>query len=300
MEYTTPTFGQSAGAAQPPSMGGKPDKQSRKDDSAGKKVTKRVIDKQMKLALLFTVIGSLVVGAVLYGSAAPKSFVVVAKAPISAGTAIDPAGQLEAIATPEEFILPGSFKGNSAKAALEIAKAEVEGKRAQYPLAAKQQVGKDQFNVEIALAEPLKNEERLVSVEASVSKAVAGSVVPGDTVDVFASAEGASSGKVTGLVLSNVPVVSVTVSENQFQAVSEQQTGDAKDKKPQTLLPSTPVPGIYVLRVTAADAAKLVATDFGADLSLVYRPKGATALTPGGPLTAAGVICEADPTAKGC
>ena len=153
----------------------------------------------------------------------------------------------------------------------------------------------------MSLADPLGPDERLVSISANVSKAVAGAIVPGDAVDIYASVDSTTGGgQVSGLVLSDVPVVSVTVSENQLVAVSEQQTGAAKDEKPSTLLPSTPVPGIYVVRVSAADAAKLVTTDFQSELALVYRPKDATALTPGGPMTAAGVICEANPTGDGC
>lgn len=284
---------QSPAGPTPPAMGGRSEKK-KKTKGEAKPVTKRVVNAQVKLALVFAVLAGLIASYLLLGLGNPGTYVVVAKSPLAAGEVVD-AAQLKAVPMAEDLIIDGSFQGTSEKAALELAKAEIEGKRAQYPLGANQQVVKDQFNVEIALAEPLKAGERLVSIQATVANAVAGSIVPGDRVDVLASTK-----EVSGVVLSDVPVVSVTVSENQFQAVADQQTGDAKDAKPQSLLPSTPVPGIYVVRVAAEDAARLVAADAGADMTLVYRPKDASGLTPSKPLTAAGVICAADENAKGC
>lgn len=277
----------------PPTMGGRSDKKKTKGER--KPVTKRVVNTQVRLALVFAVLVAIVGAYVLLGLGNPGTYVVVAKSPLAAGDVVDAGSQLKAVPLNKDLIIAGTFQGTSEKAALELAKSEINGKRVQYPLGANQQVVKDQFNVEISLADPLKAGERLVSIQATVANAVAGSIVPGDRVDVIGSTK-----EVSGLVLSDVPVVSVTVSENQYQAVAEQQTGESKDAKPQSLLPSTPVPGIYVVRVAAEDAARLVAADAGADMTLVYRPKDGTGLTQAKPLTAAGVICEADETAKGC
>lgn len=304
MEYSTPPQygapgapmppgpGGQGPAAQPPSMGRRGKKTKSSD---GKPVTKRVMDRQIKFAGVFAVLAALVVGLVLFGGSKPSTYVVVAKSAIAAGSTVDVDSQLQAVPVPPEFIQPDAIRAGTPKAALDLARSDVANLRAQYPIAPQQQVTKDLFNFEINLAQPLTSDERLVSVQASVANAVAGKIVPGDHVDIVATA-----GDVSGLVLTDVPVVSVTVSENQYQAVAEQQTGDAKNVKPDQLLPGTPVPGIYVLRVKATDAAKLVTVNAGGQLSMVYRPAEAGASPASGPMTAAGIICETSPSAAGC
>lgn len=254
----------------------------------GEQVTKKVVDSNKRMALVAAVVLALAVGFIALGSQSPGNFVVRVTEPIAAGDTINPDLHLEAVAVTDDMIEVGAYVGQTEAAALELAREDIAGARAQYPIPARSQLNKNDFNVEVALATPLKGNERLVSITASVASAVAGKIKTGDRVDIVAS-----SNDVAGVILTDIEVVAVTASESQFQAVSNQQTGEDRNANPEDLLPGQPVPGIYTLRVAAVDVGKVVAINDAAKVTLVYRPAGGGD-TPTAATSVLDVICGSD------
>jgi Flp pilus assembly protein CpaB len=277
----TPLYGAPSAEPEPPKLKG------RKKDKPDKKVTKKVVNSQLRFAIIFAVVAAVVAALVLAGSTKPSQFVVRAVEPLGAGTAVTSAdAKFEAIAITDDLVEKGAYTGTTAKAALDALSEDIgEGTRVQYPIGAREQITKSDFSVELILDTPLKPEERLMSIQATVSNAVAGKVRAGDRVDIAGN-----DGDVAGVVFRNVEIVAVTVSENQYQSVAEQQRGEGKNTSPDELLPGTPVPGIYTVRVADTDVSALYALSAGSTLSLIYAPADASE-TPLGATAARDVIC---------
>lgn len=232
--------------------------------------TKRAVNRHIAVAVLFALVTAGVVFAMSGKKGPVDPYVVVASSAIPAGSTVDP-GMLKAIRTPKASLSPGSVSGMNAKTALADAAKAVAGQRSQYPMTANQQLVPDQFGAPIGnLGAPLAADQRLVSFQATVSAAVAGSLKAGDIVDVYASAN-----NLAGVLVRNVPIVSVTVSEAGYNSVTNAQSTD-KNITPAEALPSTPVPGTYVARVSADDVAKIVAADADGKIYLAYRSADAT------------------------
>ena len=101
----------------------------------------------------------------------------------------------------------------------------------------------------------------------------------------------ATAGEVSGPLVYNVPVVSVTVSEDRYNAVADAQSGD-KNVRAADVLPGDPVPGTYVVRISADQVGKIIAADSGGKIYLAYRTDDAEN-TPVTPTTAKDAICAA-------
>ena len=289
----------------PPFQGGQPmqpeppqapPKRGRKGrGDAEQQVTKKVVDRNRRFAIIFALVLAVVIGLTVYGGSAPGQYVVRASSNLAAGTQIvDVETQFVAEAVPDEYIEDGAIVAKSAEAALELAADQLTGLRVQYPVLTGQQIHTEDFNVEITLSSPLTANERLLSVQASIGNALAGQIKAGDRVDVVATV-----GDVSGVILNNVEIVSVTVSENQYQSLASQQTGDNKDSRAEELLPGAPIPGTYVLRVGADDAADIATVAAGASLTFLYRGQEAGDLVTE-PKTAIDVICGENTDLPAC
>lgn len=236
-------------------------------EQTGKPVTKRLFSRQVIFAVVFALIAALAVLQFLKG-ADDNRFVVRATADIAAGTAVSGV-LLEAAELPADAIEPNTFSADTAEEALAAALEEVTGVVTQYPLSAKAQIRSDQFGLQATLGAELTATERLVSVRASVGTSVAGGLVVGDRVDIIGAADG-----VTRVVAYNVPIMSITVSEERYDSVADQQSAD-KDVSAGEVLPGNPVPGIYVVKVPAEIVPALLNWNESAVLYMAYRPAGA-------------------------
>jgi Flp pilus assembly protein CpaB len=253
----------------------------------GKPVTKKVVNRQFAVAGLFAI---LVAGVGVYlaeGAHPSNTFVIRAAAPIAAGTTVDPS-MLQAAALPADAIEPGTIQASSAAAALAAAAKSLSGIVTEYPIAMDAQIHPDQFGIQANLGQPLAPTERLLSVSAAVSDSVSGALKPGDHVDILGV-----SGSGSMLLDSDVTIVAISPSEDQYQAIAGQQTGAGKNTVPQDLLPGDPVPGIYTLRLPDAKTTQLIDWATNAKLELIYRAANATDAGAPAPdcLAAAGTAC---------
>lgn len=261
--------------------GGRQDKapgEAKSGKKGTKPPTKRIMSRQVIIALVFALVASGVVLKVL-GDTTDGQYVVRASADIAANTPVS-GSLLEAAKLDKDAIEPNAFVGDSAEEALENALEELQGVVTQYPLASKSQLRADQFGLQATLGADLLPTERLVSIRASVGTAVAGGLVVGDRVDVIGATDG-----LTRTVAYNVPIMSITVSEERYDSVADQQSTD-KDITAGELLPGNPVPGIYVVKVPADLVPSLLNWNESATLYLSYRPaQGADVVVPDNHLT---------------
>lgn len=258
-----------AGAAAAPAGRSRPGKSSRSEkskgnkDTADKPVTKRLVSRQVLFAGIFALLAG---GAVVWylGGSGGTQYVVRSASDIAAGTPIS-RELLEAAELPADALEPDSFTADSAEGALDKAMEELDGVVSQYPLAKKSQLREGQFGLQATLGAEMDPSERLVSIQASVGTSVAGALSAGDRVDIIGAADG-----LTRVVAYNVPIMSITVSEEQYNSVADQQSAD-KDVKAGDILPGNPVPGIYVLKLPAAAVPGVLNWNESATLYLSYR-----------------------------
>ena len=93
--------------------------------------------------------------------------------------------------------------------------------------------------------------------------------------------------------------MSVTVSADLYHNASSQQAGDARDKSAAELLPTKPIPGMYVLKIKADQLTSLTVADATAQVYMAYRGDGATA-TANMPETVQQAICAGAVGVAGC
>lgn len=250
----------------------------KRKDAADKKVTRRVISRQAKLAALFAIIAGALVFLVLFGSSAPTNYVAVTKEAVPALTAMS-ATQIEVLEAPTDLVQEGAISGANRDEVLTAAQALAATGRTVRPLARGEQLTSAMFTTDVSLQEPLKEDERLVSIRASIASAAGGAVKAGDRVDVYASASSGSAQTIAGVIVEDVEVVAIAPAETIIDGVQqEQSTPDNRGKDPAELLPETPLGGTYVLRVRDSAVAALVSVDAGGRVYLVLR--GADARSP--------------------
>lgn len=301
MDYSTPPgYSQQLppAAGQPvpgtPQKGGK---RRRKGGKDGQAPTKRVVDRQKVIAALFALIVAGGLAGQQYLSKAPNLYVVRVSSDVPAMTQVTP-GMLTSTAVTANLLEPGAISAPSAAQALAAAAKITAHGHTQYPLHAGQQLHSDEFSTDgQLLAAPLAPDERLLSISGNVASSVAGTIRPGDHVDVLAVASSGSG--MSGVIASDVPVVSVTVSQDQYNNASSQQSGADRTKKASELLPADPIPGIYVLRVKASQMTALTVADATAKVYLAYRGQGAT-VTDNTPQTVQQAICTGAVGVAGC
>lgn len=235
----------------------------KKADKPEKVPTKRVISRQFTIAGIF----ALVVGGGAFfvlTDSGDQTYVVRATSEIAAGSAVS-GGMLEAALLPQVAVEDGALTGATAEEALKKAQDELDGLVTQFPVPAKSQLQVAEFGLQANLGEALAPTERLVSINATVGTSVAGGLSAGDRVDIIGAVDGW-----TRVVAYNVPITSITVSEDLYNNVADQQTAD-KDVRPEEALPGDPVPGIYVVRVPADLAPTLLNWNTSGTLHLAYR-----------------------------
>lgn len=190
------------------------------------------------------------------------------------------ADMFEAVAVEEGDLVEGAVTGDSEKDALEGA--ELEGRVAQYPISKGAQLTEAMFTVEAQLSADLDPQQRLVSIDAEVSTAVAGALRPGDHVDIWAASP---QQNLAQLVITDVEIAAIQIPEDQFSALYQQQVssaGDGDDKSPTEVLPTKPIPGMYTLKLNQSLIGRLAILDADRDVSLylVYRGQDAESIAP--------------------
>ena len=235
-----------------------------KRDKKEKKTTKKVVGLNKKLALVFAAVAA-IFAMFITTSQGSTEYVARVINPVSSFESVS-FSNVEVVKVSKNSVEPGSISGASAeKVKVETTKL-IKDNRTNTNLYAGQQLRSSFFSARIQPSTPLMADERLISIGARPSSSVVGTIKAGDKVDIYASV----SGGVAGLVATNIEVVSVSISSDQLDNVSQQQLSD-KSKKLSELVPSYPVPGTYVLRVKVKDVNKFIAVDSGAKVYLVLR-----------------------------
>ena len=234
-----------------------------------KPVTRRLISTNRTAAII---LGVLALGAAFLlsrGGGVETTFVVrsISSVPAMLEIGID---RLEAIEIDPLYLEKDAVTGDSADEALDEAAALIEGARTQLPIAQGAQIRPEMFSADAILTDPLAPDERLVSVRADITSAVAGTLRTGDHIDVISYLEGNPG--IAGVVAVDVEIVSVTLSSSGLSSAATSQSSESgRDLKPSDVLPADPIPGTYVLRVKAEQALRLSALDAATTLYMSYR-----------------------------
>lgn len=249
--------------------------------------------------IVFVVFGLAVFG--LMGSS-PKQYVAIAKSPVPALGTLS-LSVVDAVAVTDEALVPGAFKAKTKDEAIKLALKTLTG-AAQYPIPAKSQLTAEMFaDVSLGLGYGLSPSERLVSISASVSGAITGKLRAGDRVDVVFASTNGQGGILTSVVASDILIVATSAAEQTLKNVADKQVGENKDTAAADLLPTQPLPGIYVLRTPAELVTVLATVDaasaFGSGkLYLVYRAPGATGQADLGATDLTSIQCTDPGTAR--
>lgn len=220
------------------------------------------------------------------------TWVLVARQSIPARASLD-SDLFEPRKVSNDAVVSGALHADSEDELKDKAKdADIDGAVAQYPLPKGGQFTQDLVSVETELAKPLGADERLISVPGTYAMTLAGTLKPGDRVDVYAV--GSDNLQVANLAISDVEIVSVSLPEDQVSAVYQRQLSAAEEGKELSaseLLPAEPIPGVFTLRVPVSVAGNLAVAGEHAKFVLTYRgaTAGATPMSPAGLLQ---VLCS--------
>ena len=241
-----------------------------KKDKSSKTPTKRVVSTQKKLFFVLALVFALLV-VLLLSSSSPVTYVARTSEGVTNLVELS-TDQWEVVAIDPELVEPDAFSAGSQDELLEAVTEAISGKRVAYPLGAKQQLRPSQFIDSFDLATPLLPEERLLSVSARASRSIIGSLKPGDRGDVYAIL--GTGDLPAGLIGSDVEIVAVGVTADQFESAAQEQSDD-KDKTLAELIPGEPVPGTYVLRVPVSQIPAYILADSQNAIYLALRGKDA-------------------------
>lgn len=234
-----------------------------------KKVTKRAVSLNRRIALIFSVFFALFV-ILLLTSSTPKTYVVVASKDIQPLTALSK-DNLTVIAVDKSAVELNSLNSDSKEGAIKKLESFI-GTQSQTNkiniLAFKNKQMHDDY-----IAPQLADDEQLISISAKSGDAVVGIIRPNDFVDVWA---GLPSGAVS-LVASNVMVYSLGLSQDQLDSIANTIVSKPETQKT-NLLPGNPLPGSYVLKIKTSDVLKFLAisnsTNNGGRVYLSLRSDG--------------------------
>ena len=241
-----------------------------------------------RIYVLAALAAAVVAGAiVLLATSDPGGqWVMVSRQAIPARFDLDP-DLFEPRRLPEDAIISGALTADSEDGIKEeFAKLDLAGSPAQYPLPKGGQFSRDLISIETDLTRPLAPNERLVSVPGTFALTLAGTLKPGDKVDVYGVASkigDSSGGGLVNLVASDVEVVSVALPEDQVTAVYQRQLDAAQQGEQLTaseLLPAAPIPGVFTLRVPVEVSSRiglLASTNSGSGNALFLTYRGADA-----------------------
>jgi Flp pilus assembly protein CpaB len=276
--------GRPSGAQSEPAKPAKA-KKERKGKAPGE--GRKILSKQLKLALLLGAATAGLAWFALQGTAESGIYAVQADVRINALSSVAP-DQVVAVAVPEELLLEGAFSGSSEAEALEQFQA-VADSRVLYPVSKGQMLTQEMFI--LADEFELAADERLVSVTAPISGAVGGRLRVGDRVDLIGIGN-----EVSTVLVTDVEIVAITLAESSYDRIASEQTSGERDRTVDEFLPGDPVPGTYTLRLKAdaAPSVTLIDRSGSTELVLVYRdPQGEDALE-SGPVGIFEVLCAAD------
>jgi len=228
--------------------------------------TKRVVGTQRLLAFLAAAAAALA----LLVSVGPKSsgtYEVRVNANVGALTSIS---QSQLIATPVSgtTMVNGAFTAHSAAAAISKAMSYAQNKTVAVQLTANQELSTHDFSANSGV---VLGGGQLVSLDATVAGAVGGTLNVNDQVDVIGTVNNAPATLAAGAT-----IVSIMASQDQYNSAAQAQTSN-RTANPNDLLPSQPVPGIYILKVTPSEAKAIAAVQGSASasgLALVYCQQG--------------------------
>ncbi|MCP4793126.1 MAG: hypothetical protein GY882_07350 [Actinomycetia bacterium] len=236
------------------------------------KATRRSYKIQIGAAIGFGLIAALLVLTGGEATTTDETYVARTTRPLAA-QAVLVAGDLEVVALDAAAIEADAISGEAAD--VEAAVEALVGRRTASKLSAGEQVHLDDAAVEANLAIELAADERIVSLRARVGDAAGGVLSAGDHVDVLATGSAQFGTRVTAVVVDDVEIVAVRPSESSYNTAASAQNNDTgRDLAPEALLPGDPVPGIYLVRVTADEALRIAAVNVDAQVSLAYRVPG--------------------------
>lgn len=249
-------------------------KRGRRDK--GSSPTRKVTSRATMFAGILALLAGVAVIMLLSEPAPPSTYVARTSAAVPAMSEMA-GSNIEAIEIDDEYIEPDTITGDNADDVIAAATEAFAGRLARYDIAAGRQLRPSDFQTSTATVAELAPGERLVSVSANVSRSAAGTIRAGDRVDVVAVApSGAEATNMwSNIIVADVEVVSVRLSEQYLQSLAQQQvtasnTDDGVDGR-DALQPADPIPGTYVVRVSAQDAVLLANFDMATDLYLLVR-----------------------------
>jgi len=251
--------------------------------------TRKRVSTQFTLFIVFAMITGLL-GVFLVTERGPVTYVARVKAPLAAGMIVEfgEAGRIEVVALAKDAVEPGTFSGPEGEAVVERLRNELAGQRAIFPLSVGQQL-RPEFFTGVGSGVPdrtLLPDERQISITAKASRSVAGTIRPGDRVDVYA----VTSSGVAGLLGDNIEVMAVSLPPDSLENAASAQA-DQQEIGLAQIVPPNAIGGTYVLKVKSADAARYFAADTGGAIYLALR--GSDALnSPVVPTNALMAVCE--------
>lgn len=264
-----------------PPFGGPSDGDGNGKSVVTKAPTKRTARTYVLIAIAMAVITFALLLSVT-GSTADTLLVARTVGPVNA-LAVLSETDIEVVELPVDAIQPDAFSGTSKDQIIEDLRLD-EQPRTQYPLGEQEQLRKESLTYDTQLSVDLEPNERLVSVSSSIAASVAGSLRPGDRVDVFTilavsggslgnGAETTLSGDGAALIYANAEIVSISLPEDQFSnAISRQTSEEGDDLTRDELLPGNPIPGIYVLKVRVDAIPRIALAQSRGETFLAYRP----------------------------
>lgn len=273
-------------------LGDRPTRKRGKGGNGG--VTRRGVRMQLTFFLIFGAAAGLLAVFVTTGSE-PTTYVARAEQALAAGQILDLetwAG-IDVVPLPTDAVEEGSFSGETVKEVLDLLRGSISGEATLYPVAAGQQLRPEHFtgNGSGVPVRGLQPDERQISVTARAARAVAGTIRPGDRVDVYA----VTGDGVAGLLGQNIEVVAVSLPPDSLESAAAGQI-DSRESNLSDYVPSNPIGGTYVLKVKANDAVRYFAADTGGAIYLAVR--GTDALeTRVEPINATLAICEGSASA---
>jgi Flp pilus assembly protein CpaB len=246
----------------------------------------------------FGIIASILVFlfALIFMGGESGKYVVVTKYPLTPLSKITPEN-IEAISLPENALVKGAISAASADEAVEKALKEITGDSL-YPIGAKTQITSEMFSVLTKDGGGYLNPgERIISISADIANAANGNLRPGDIVDIVSAVANGNGLVLVSTIAQSIPIVSVGVSEQQIKNVADSQIGENKLKTPAELLPTNPLPGIYVLKVKEDIVTRILAADAGQKLGsakvyLVYKGSDTSSITGVGTVDLLSILCE--------
>jgi hypothetical protein len=250
-----------------------------------KQITKRAVSIQKRIFIVFAVLVALLLVLALTATK-PTTYVLRAKSNVPALTALTN-DQIEIVAIDSSSIEDGSLSNANKEKLVELFTSTVLNKKNKFELFKNQQLHDSFFASSIA------EDEQLISIPAKSGDAVVGKIIAGDRVDIWA---GLSSGGAINLVATNIEVYAVSLSQEQLDSVSNALVSNPSGKV-NTLLPNTPMPGSYVLKVKTIDLPKYLAisngTSSGGRVFLTLRSPDALDTPSINPIDAHAVLCGA-------